>query len=74
MTRHGRTPHKQDTKQASIAIAVLSVIGLVICFVVATLKGQDVPLVLYALFGGGILGTDSIIKLLKSVFRISDER
>lgn len=70
MARHGRTQPTQDAKQASIVIAVVSLIGLTTCFVVAVLKGAQVPIFLYAIFGGGILGTDNILKLIKSVFRI----
>lgn len=60
----------EDVRQASTIIAVFSVAGLTICVVVALLQKTPVPLFLYAIFGGGILGTDNILKILKSIFRI----
>lgn len=73
MAKHGRTQPKQDAKKASITIAVGSVIGLTVCFVAAVFQKAEVPVFLYAIFGGGILGTDNILRLLKSVFRIDDK-
>lgn len=66
--------HKEDTVQASRFIAVGSVIGLTACFLFATSKETQVPLVLYAIFGGGILGTDNVLKLIKSIFRIGNDK
>lgn len=63
-------PQKQDTKQASVLIAVVSIIGLTICFVVALYEKKDVPIFLYAIFGGGILGTDNVLKFVKAIFRV----
>lgn len=60
----------QEVKQASTIIAVGSIIGLTVCFVFAISQKADVPLFLYAIFGGGILGTDNILKIIKSIFRI----
>lgn len=60
----------EDVRQASIIIAVGSIVGLTICVVVALLEKTAIPLFLYAIFGGGILGTDNILKILKSIFRI----
>lgn len=64
----------QDTKQASTIIAVSSIIGLTACFAVAIAQGVSVPVFLYAIFGGGILGTDNILKVIKSIFRVSDDK
>jgi Na+/glutamate symporter len=60
----------EDVKQASTIIAVGSIIGLTVCFVFALSQKADIPLFLYAIFGGGILGTDNILKIIKSIFRI----
>lgn len=60
----------EDVRQASTIIAVGSIIGLTICVVVSLLEKTAVPLFLYAIFGGGILGTDNILKILRSIFRI----
>lgn len=61
---------KEDNRQASTVIAVFSLIGLTLCFLAALYEKTVVPLFLYAIFGGGVLGTDNIIKVLKSIFRI----
>ena len=63
--------HKEDKKQASNLIALFSIVGLVICFNVAVFRGKDVPIFLYAIFGGGILGTDNVLKFIKAIFRIN---
>lgn len=68
--KHEHKPRREDAQQASTIIAVCSVIGLTVCFVLARLEGAEVPIVLYAIFGGGILGTDNILKLIRSIFRI----
>lgn len=73
MAKHGRTHPKQDAKQASIVIAVVSVVGLTVCFVAAAFQKAEVPVYLYAIFGGGILGTDNILRIIKSIFRIDDK-
>lgn len=65
--------HKKETKQASTIIAVGSIIGLVICFAYAINQKTTVPLFLYAIFGGGILGTDNVVKVIKSIFRIGHD-
>lgn len=67
---------KKETRQASTIIAVCSVVGLTVCFWLASSKEASVPIFLYAIFGGGILGTDNILSLIKAVFRIgsSDDR
>lgn len=59
-----------ENKQASTVIAVFSLIGLTVCFVAGLYYKKDVPLILYAIFGGGILGTDNVLKFLKAIFRI----
>jgi hypothetical protein len=68
--KHEHKPSKEDVKQASTIIAVFSVVGLTVCFALAKIYKAEVPIVLYAIFGGGILGTDNILKLLRSIFRI----
>ena len=61
---------ENDTKQASSIIAVCSIIGLTVCFGLALINKEPVPIFLYAIFGGGILGTDNILKMIKAIFRI----
>jgi hypothetical protein len=73
MKNNQRKPHTEDKKQASNLIAVSSVVGLTLCFIAALYKDSQTPLILYAIFGGGILGTDNVIKLVKSIFRIGDK-
>jgi hypothetical protein len=68
--KHDLPKKKADAQQASTAIAIGSVIGLTICVVSSQTQNVAVPLYLYAIFGGGILGTDNILKLLRSIFRI----
>lgn len=65
--------HEKDTKTASLTIAILSTIGLTVSFYIATVEHTNVPIFLYAIFGGGILGTDNIIKVIKSIFRVNDD-
>jgi Na+/glutamate symporter len=62
----------EDTKQASTIIAVVSAIGLTICFSVAVWEKAEIPLFLYAIFGGGILGTDNVLKFIKAIFRVGN--
>lgn len=68
--KHDNKTRKEDTRQASTAIAVGSIIGLTVCFGLALWKSTSVPYFLYAIFGGGILGTDNILKIIKSIFRL----
>lgn len=63
-TRH------EDTKQASTIIAIFSLVGLTACFLAALYEKTDVPVYLYAIFGGGVLGTDNVLKFIKAIFRI----
>ena len=72
MARNEKQPTRSDKKQVSNVIAVASIIGMVICFVAAITEGKEIPLNLYAIFGGGILGTDSVLAFLKAIFRIND--
>lgn len=72
MQNDEHNPKPADRKQANFGIATICITGLTVCFVAALYYQKDVPLILYAIFGGGILGTDNILKLLKSVFRIGD--
>lgn len=67
----GNKQQKKEIKQASTAIAVVSIVGLTICFVVTQYYKKDVPLILYAIFGGGVLGTDNVLKFIKAIFRIN---
>ncbi len=60
----------REQRQSSTIIAVGSIIGLTACFIFATWEEQDVPFFLYVIFGGGILGDDSILRIIKSVFRL----
>lgn len=62
--------HQKDNRQASTIIAIGSIIGLTICFIAAISRSADVPIILYAIFGGGILGTDNVIKFIKTFFKI----
>lgn len=73
MTKNGRKQRTKDAKQASNIIAIGSVIGLTVCFVTAISKSADVPLILYAIFGGGILGTENILNVLSKIFRINND-
>lgn len=66
-------PQKADTKQASVFIAVMSIIGLTVCFVAALYAKADVPIFLYAIFGGGVLGTDNVLKFIKAIFRVGSD-
>lgn len=71
MDKDGYNPKPKETKNASTGIALFCTVALTFCFTVATIYKVDVPIWLYAIFGGGILGTDNIIKVIKSIFRIS---
>lgn len=73
MTKNGTEPRHEDTKQVSNIIAVVSIIGLTVCFVAASREKIEIPLILYAIFGGGVLGTDSVLKFLKAIFRIGHD-
>lgn len=70
MTKNGTNLPKQEISQASNIIGVASIIGLTVCFVFALTEEANIPLFLYAIFGGGILGTDNIIKMLRTIFRL----
>lgn len=70
MADDGHKIQREDTKQASTIIAICSIIGLTICFVAAVYKEADIPIFLYAIFGGGILGTDNVLKFIKAIFRV----
>lgn len=70
MAKNIHKPHKKETRQASTAIALGSAVGLTVCFVYAIYSKVEVPLVLYAIFGGGILGTDNVVSVLKTIFRV----
>lgn len=68
--KYDHKTRREDNRQASTIIAIGSIIGLVTCFGLALYKETTVPLFLYAIFGGGILGTDNILNILRSIFRI----
>lgn len=72
MAQNEHKPKPVDIKQASGFIAVASVIGLTVCVVVALTKKAQLPLFLYAIFGGGILGTDNVLKFIKAIFRVGN--
>ena len=63
----------KESKQASNLIAIGSIIGLTICFYIATAQKTDVPTFLFAIFGGGVLGTDNILKFIKAIFRVGEK-
>jgi hypothetical protein len=65
-----RQTRKADTRQASTIIAVFSLVGLTACFIFAVSQKTNVPLYLYAIFGGGVLGTDNVLKFVRAIFRI----
>lgn len=68
--QYDKNPRQTETRQASTVIAICSIIGLTICFVSAIVEKADVPLFLYAIFGGGVLGTDNVLKFVRAIFRI----
>jgi hypothetical protein len=68
--QNDRTTRQKDTKQASTIIALFSLVGLTICFVAAGYQKVNVPIFLYAIFGGGVLGTDNVLKFIRTIFRI----
>lgn len=70
MKKDERKIRKEDTKQASSIIAIGSIIGLTVCFAFALSAKTPIPLIIYAIFGGGILGTDNILRIIKSIFRV----
>jgi Na+/glutamate symporter len=74
MSDNEKKPKKDDIRQASTAIAICSIIGLVACFGIASFRKIDVPIFIYAIFGGGILGTESVIKLVRTIFRIGGDK
>lgn len=74
MAKDERKVHKEDVKQASTIIAVGSIVGLTVCFVFAISAKTPIPLFLYAIFGGGILGTDNILRIIKSIFRVGNDK
>lgn len=67
---HDRKTRPSDAHQASTIIALFSIVGLTACFVAAAFEKADVPIFLYAIFGGGILGTDNVLKFFRAIFRI----
>ena len=63
-------PKVPETPKVSNTIAILSVLGLTASFIYSTHENASVPLVLYAIFGAGILGAPTFIEILKAIFRI----
>jgi hypothetical protein len=59
-----------EAPKLSNSIAVLSVIGLTVCFVAGTVEHASVPLVLYAIFGSGIMGAAAVIDIIRAIFRL----
>ncbi len=68
--KHEHKLRAEDTRQASVLIAVFSVIGLTAIVIFAPTKDAPTTLLLYGIFGGGILGTDNVLKFIKAIFRI----
>ena len=64
--------HEKEAKQASALIQVICAIGLIAIILYSIFKEAPVSTFVYAILGGGILGTDNILKLVKSIFRIGD--
>lgn len=64
----------EEAHQASTIIAVGSIIGLTLCFTGSLYWHGQVPLFLYAIFGGGILGTDNVLKFIKAIFRVGNSK
>lgn len=62
--------HQKEVRQANTIIAIGSIIGLVVCFVAAVYQKAEVPLFLYAIFGGGILGTENVLRFIRAIFRV----
>lgn len=61
---------QKDIRQAGTLIQVICGIGLVIIVIYSISEKATVSPFVYAILGGGILGTDNILRLLKSVFRL----
>lgn len=72
MKKDGTKPKEEDKKQASTIIAVMSILGLTVCFYTAVNEKANIPIFLYAIFGGGILGTDNILKVVRTIFRVGN--
>lgn len=68
--KHDKKRRTEGVKQANTIIVVTSLLGLTACFLFALSRQAEIPIFLYAIFGGGVLGTDNILKLIKSVFRV----
>lgn len=69
-----RVVREEDKKQASIIIQVVCAIGLAACIIVGQVQKVDISIFAYAIFGGGVLGVDNFVKLLKTVFRIGGDK
>lgn len=74
MVKNDNRPKQLEIKQASNSIALVSIVGLTLCFVAALYKEAQVPIFLYAIFGGGILGTENVLKFIKAIFRIDSKK
>lgn len=74
MVKNDHRPKQLEIKQASNSIALVSIVGLTLCFVAALYKEAQVPIFLYAIFGGGILGTENVLKFIKAIFRIDSKK
>lgn len=65
---------ESDKKQANIVIQIICAIGLIACVISAIFKEASISPFVYAILGGGILGTENVINLLKAVFRIGGDK
>lgn len=63
---------RKDVLQANVWIQGICAIGFVIIVLYSIVEKASVSPFVYAIFGGGILGTDNVLRLAKSIFRIGD--
>jgi hypothetical protein len=68
--KHDRKLREKETQQASTLIALCSIAGLTAIVIYAPTKDAPTTLLLYGIFGGGILGTDNVLKFIKAIFRL----
>ena len=69
MNKNEQKPEPKEIKQASSIIAIGSIIGLTTCVIFAIWQQAEISPYLYAIFGGGILGTDNVVKFIRAVLR-----
>ena len=61
---------ERDVQQASTAIQAICALGLITIVLYGIFEDASISPFVYAILGGGVLGTDNILKLVKSIFRI----